>query len=80
MYLGMSGMAGVRSGPGASYGTASSYNPGVSASSAAFGGGMTGSAPSTLEILAPNDGFGLCFTLGVVAIGLLVFIRWSLPR
>jgi hypothetical protein len=80
MYLGMSGIAGVRSGSAPSWGTASSYNPQVNASSAAFGPGATTPMASTADVLKPNDGFGLSFTIGVVAIGLLIFIRYSLPN
>jgi len=80
MYLGMSGMAGVRGNDSASWGSSASYAAPVSASSAAFGSGITGTAPSTVQILAPNDGFGLACTLGFAAIVLLVLIRWSLPR
>ena len=79
MYLGMSGMAGVRPAGSMQWGTASSYgNP--SPASAAFSPGYTGTAPSTWLIVAPNDGFGLACTLGFAAILLLVGIRWSLPR
>jgi hypothetical protein len=80
MVLGMSGMAGVRQTGAPSWGSSSSYNNPSSAGSAAFGGGQTGVAPSTMQILAPNDGFGLACTLGFAAIVLLAFIRYSLPR
>ncbi len=80
MVLGMSGMAGVRPNGSPSWGSSASYAAPVSASSAAFGSGLTGQAPSTLQILAPNDGFGLACTIGFAAIVLLVFIRYSLPR
>lgn len=46
---------------------------------AAFGPGYSSAAPTGGSILAPNDGFGLAFWMGVVAIGALVFIRYSLP-
>jgi len=52
----------------------------MSATQAAFGPSVTSSAPSGGAILAPNDGLGLAFWLGVAAIGALVFIRYSLPK
>jgi hypothetical protein len=61
-------------------GTATS-SPGSSGSvtEAAFGPGFTSAGPTTADVLKPNDGFGVAFWAGVAAIGLLVFIRHSLP-
>jgi hypothetical protein len=52
----------------------------MSATQAAFGPSVTSSSPNASAILAPNDGFGLAFWLGVGAIAALVFIRYSLPK
>lgn len=52
----------------------------TSVTAAAFGPGYTTSAPSTGAALTPDDAFGVSFWLGVAAIGILVFIRHSLPR
>lgn len=78
--LRVGGFGGVRSGPTPSYGTASSYAPPTSATAAAFGPGASGPMPSAFSILAPNDAFGVSITAGAIALGLLVFIRWSLPK
>lgn len=52
-----------------------------SVSAAAFGPGYTAQNPDGLgAALTPDDAFGHAFWLGVIAIGLLVFIRQSLPR
>ena len=53
---------------------------GGTATAAAFGPGYTAGSPSTFDILKPNDAFGHAFWAGAIAIGLLVFIRHSLPR
>ena len=53
---------------------------GGSATAAAFGPGVTAGSPSMFDILKPDDAFGHVFWLGLAAIGLLVFIRQSLPR
>lgn len=52
----------------------------TSVTAAAFGPGYTTSPPSTGSALTPDDAFGTCFWLGVVAVAVLVFIRHSLPR
>lgn len=51
-----------------------------SVSEAAFGIGSTQPAPTTKSILMPSNGFGLAFWSGVVATGLLIVIRKSLPN
>lgn len=52
----------------------------ATAGEAAFGPGFTSSAmPSSSAALAPNDPFGLALWVGVGAVALLVFIRYSLP-
>ena len=78
-------MAGLRLGVnGVIQGSAPSYSSvGASAptvTEAAFGSGNTASAPRTNEVLKPNNGFGLTFWSGVVAVGLLVMVRRSLPN
>lgn len=52
----------------------------TSVTAAAFGPGYTTSAPDTGSALTPNDAFGTCFWMGLAAIGILIFIRQSLPR
>lgn len=60
-------------------GTAS-YPAPRSIGEAAFGPGYTAAGvPSTGAMLAPNDPFGVALWTGVLAIGLLLFIRYSLP-
>jgi hypothetical protein len=52
----------------------------ASASAKAFGASYTApGAPSTGQALMPNDPFGITFWAGVIATGLLLFIRHSLP-
>ena len=53
---------------------------GGSATARAFGPGVTGGDPSMSDTLMPNDVFGHVFWAGVIAIGMLVFVRQSLPR
>lgn len=71
-------MGGVRATAGNGY--SSSPAP-ATAMEAAFGPGysQTGS-PSMAAIFAPNDPFGLAFMAGVVSLGLLLLIRYSLPN
>lgn len=82
--LTMSGYGGAKpAGAAPNYGSAASYASGVtptSATAAAFGPGFTSPTPTAAQVLAPNDGFGIAVWAGVVAIGLLVFVRYSLPR
>ena len=76
--LNLFGAAGVRTSPGNGM-TSYSSSPST-ASQAAFGaGGSTGPAPSTANALAPNDPFGVALWTSVIALGLLIFIRHSLP-
>lgn len=57
-----------------------SVSPPSSATEAAFGPGYTnGGSPSTLNAITPNDPFGIAFIGGLVALGLLLLIRHSLP-
>jgi hypothetical protein len=74
--LKVGGFGGVGTTGQPEWGTPSSYN---SVSSAAFGPAATVEAPSTFDVLSPNDGCGLAFCGGVVAVVLLVLIRQSLP-
>ena len=74
--LKVGGFGGVGSTGNANYGTQQSYD---TVTSAAFGPGNTVQTPGAADVLAPNDGFGLAFTVGVVAVVLLVVIRQSLP-
>jgi hypothetical protein len=74
--LKVGGFGGVGTTDNANYGTQDSYN---TVTSAAFGPGATVSTPSAGQVLAPNDGFGLACTVGIVAVVLLVVIRQSLP-
>jgi len=60
--------------------SAPSMDSTTSVTAAAFGPGYASSAPSMGSALAPDDAFGVSFWLGVAAIGVLIFIRHSLPR
>lgn len=78
-------MPGLRLGVnGVIQGSAPSYSSvGVSAptvTEAAFGAGNTSATPSPNEGLKPKYGLGFTFWAGVVAIGLLVAVRRSLPN
>lgn len=69
-------MGGVKAGTGTGYATSAP----ASATQAGFGPGYTqAGAPSDGSCLAPNDGFGLALWSGVIALGLLLLIRHSLP-
>jgi hypothetical protein len=52
----------------------------ASVTEAAFGSGSTMAAPSGLGGLHPRNAQGMAFWGGVIAIGLLVLIRRSLPN
>jgi hypothetical protein len=56
----------------------SNPNPPATASQAAFGTGTSG-YPSSVNALTPNDPFGVAFWTAVIAAGLLLWIRHSLP-
>jgi hypothetical protein len=73
LYLGGQGGAKVSVGNGMS----SSPRP-ATASQAAFGTASTG-YPSKINALSPNDPFGVALWSAVIAAGLLLFIRHSLP-
>lgn len=49
------------------------------ASEAAWGPAGMSAPPTTGAALAPNDAFGMAFWAGIAALGLLLFIRYSLP-
>ena len=72
MYLG--GMGGAKVSAGAGY---SNPGPPASATQQAFGVGS--GMPSKVNTLAPNDPFGLGLWTAVFAVGVLLFIRHSLP-
>ena len=72
-------MNGVGYASGPSYGSVPS-NPARTAQEAAFGPGVTVPTNEAQHPLMPNNGAGVAFWSGVVAIGLLVLVRKSLPR
>lgn len=79
LYLNMSGMGGAKVTGGGS-GFSPSVGANASASAKAFGPGYTSpGSPSAGQALMPNDPFGITFWAGVTAVGLLLFIRHSLP-
>lgn len=73
MLLGASG--GIRSVNGNGFSTPKSPS---TASQAAFGT-SSGSYPSTMSAIAPNDPFGVALWAAIIATGLLLVIRHSLP-
>ena len=72
------GVNGVIQGSSPSYSSVGAQAPTVT--EAAFGMGNTSAAPSTFETLKPNNGFGFTFWGGIVAVGLLIMVRRSLPN
>lgn len=63
---------------------AGGFSPTVDANASAtakgFGPGYTQvGSPNRLSALTPNDPFGVTFWAGVIATGLLIFLRHSLP-
>lgn len=75
LYLG--GMGGAKASAGAGF---SNPTPPATATQAAFGtGSSTSGTPSTVNALSPNDPFGVALWAAVVSLGLLIFIRHSLP-
>ena len=72
-------MSGVGNARPSSYGSVPS-NPARTAQEAAFGPGVTVPTNEAQNPLMPNNGVGVAFWSGVVAIGLLVHVRKSLPR
>lgn len=74
LYLG--GQAGARAVAGNGNGAPAPST----ASQAAFGSGYSsGGSPSTFNALSPNDPFGIALWSAVIAAGLLILIRHSLP-
>jgi hypothetical protein len=71
------GVNGVIAGSAPSYGSMSSPS---TVSEAAFGIGGTAPAPSDKSALKPVHGFGVAVWTGVIAVGLLVLVRKSLPN
>lgn len=45
----------------------------------AYGSAFTPQYGGAADVLAPNDGFGLAFTVGFVCLVGLVALRWILP-
>ena len=76
LYLPNSGVFGS---PPASYGSVP-YAPGRTATEAAFGPGATVPSQNLTSPLHPKFGMGLAFWTGVIAVGLLVVVRRSLPN
>jgi hypothetical protein len=74
--LKVGGFGGVSGGAAPAYGTPQSYD---SVTQAAFGPGATVNTPTTGDVLGSPTGFSVAFWTGVVALGLLVVIRHSLP-
>ena len=72
-------MNGVGYASGPSYGSVPS-NTARTAQEAAFGPGVTVPTNEAQHPLMPNNGAGVAFWSGVVAIGLLALVRKSLPR
>lgn len=56
------------------------YNDGTVATAAFGPGATTGPGGGPMSSLSPTTGHGLAFWGGVLAIGVLVFIRYTLPR
>ena len=75
--LKVGGFGGVSTTEPAAYGTQDSYD---SVTNAAFGPGGTVNAPTGISALSPSKPVGASFWAGVIAIGALVFIRYSLPN
>ena len=63
-----------------STGGTAGYNDGTAATAAFGPGATTGPGGGSLSALSPGTGHGLAFWGGVLAIGVLVFIRSTLPR
>jgi hypothetical protein len=78
--LKMRGYGGVGMTGAPAFGTQASYGPPVSATQAAFGPGSTARTPSAVDVFCPNDGLGVAIWAGIIAIGLLAFVRHSLPN
>lgn len=74
------GFGGVKGTTAPQYGSAQSYDNGVSAQSAAFGGPFTTPTFSNGQMVSPKHGFGLAVWIGVGAIVGLAALRSSLPN
>lgn len=74
--LKMTALGGTGATAPVSMGTSDSYS---TVTAAAFGPGSTVQPESAADCLAPNDGFGVAFWVGVAAVVALVVIRQSLP-
>jgi hypothetical protein len=72
----LSGMGGAKATAGTGFSNPSAP---VTATQAAFGPGYGGGNPSTSNALFPNDPFGCALWGSIIALGLLLFIRHSLP-
>lgn len=75
--LRVGGFGGVGSAGNANYGTGESYD---SVTEQAFGPGVTLPKATVGSALNPTGAVGGAFWTGVIAVGLLVLIRHSLPR
>jgi hypothetical protein len=63
------------------YGSPGTASPNAtSVTQAAFGPGYSGPQQSTQSALTPNDAGGMVGVAGLVGLGILIFIRHSLPR
>lgn len=72
----LSGMGGARATAGTGFSNPSAP---ATATQAAFGPGYGNGTPSSTNALFPNDPFGCALWGSVIALGLLLFIRHSLP-
>ena len=72
-------MSGVGNARPSSYGSVPS-SPSRTVTEAAFGSGLTIPADQAKHPLMPDNGVGVAFWSGIVAVGLLVLVRKSLPR
>ena len=78
--LSVGGFGGVKSTTAPQYGSSSSYASGVTASSAAFGPGMTTPTYTGSETMSMKTPVGMATYIGIVAIAALVVLRNSLPN
>jgi len=78
--LSVGGFGGVKSTTAPQYGSQASYSNGTTASSAAFGGGMTTPTYSASDMISPTHPTGLAMWIGVAAVVALVVLRNSLPN
>lgn len=64
----------------AAYGAPGNAAPAANVTQAAFGSGYSQPEQSTKSALMPNDAGGMVGIAGLVGLGILIFIRHSLPR